>query len=488
MKTHPWLLAAGLLTTSFTPVHGQVQFLTQPPEPIPSGAAAVLAGHRDRFREQLGISSGADLVSDSYLWRMEEGDLYEVQLTAGPGGVAILGVCDDACGDLDLSLLTISRDLLDEDREMDAFPLAQFVSTQEGTYRLWVRMPNCTNSPCSFELLAVGLGGGTVAKGTPPSPTPPPSSPPAARPAAATPPPSVATPPPSVATPPPSAPSPSPGGSGATTSQRFIGGAFDQGSGTVRAYPFGEGSLAAFISNGDHILYRGVVLGGGARAIRASVASPAAGGTIEVHIGSPNGSLAGSLSVPSTGSWEIFTTLEANLSGASGTQDLYLRFVGGDGYLLNLEWFEFASGDGATEPQGSRGSGATTSQRFIGGGFDAGSGSVRAYPYGDGSLAAFISTGDYILYRGVALGGGAAAFRASVSSAAAGGTIEIHLGSPTGPLAGSLSVPSTQSWDVFTTLEVPLSGASGTQDVYLRFIGGSGYLLNLAWFEFVSRE
>lgn len=55
----------------------------------------------------------------------------------------------------------------------------------------------------------------------------------------------------------------------------------------------------------------------------------------------------------------------------------------------------------------------------------------------------FINNGDYIKVKGVAFGAGAASFIASVASAASGGKIELHLGSPTGTLVGTFTVTST---------------------------------------------
>jgi arabinoxylan arabinofuranohydrolase len=41
--------------------------------------------------------------------------------------------------------------------------------------------------------------------------------------------------------------------------------------------------------------------------------------------------------------------------------------------------------------------------------------------------------------------------------------------------------PYVQTW---TSVTCPVSGATGTQDLYLRFSGGSGYLLNVTWWQF----
>ena len=73
----------------------------------------------------------------------------------------------------------------------------------------------------------------------------------------------------------------------------------------------------------------------------ARVATRTAGGTLEVRTGSANGALIGTINVGNTGGYQDWTTLNTNISNASGTQDVYLVFTGGNGYLFNVNWIEF---------------------------------------------------------------------------------------------------------------------------------------------------
>lgn len=97
----------------------------------------------------------------------------------------------------------------------------------------------------------------------------------------------------------------------------------------------------------------------------------------------------------------------------------------------------------------------------------------------------YINNGDYIKVKGVAFGSGAHSFSARVASANSGGTIAIHLGSTTGTLVGTCTVPSTGGWQTWTTVTCSVSGASGTQDLYFVFGGsGTGYLFNFDYWQF----
>lgn len=101
-----------------------------------------------------------------------------------------------------------------------------------------------------------------------------------------------------------------------------------------------------------------------------------------------------------------------------------------------------------------------------------------------GLNVAFISNGDWVRVKGVGFGAGAATFSARVASATSGGRIEVRLDSATGPVVGTCTVPGTGGWQTWATTTCPVSGASGTRDLVLRFAGGSGELFNLGSWQF----
>ncbi|WP_335987540.1 glycoside hydrolase family 43 protein [Glycomyces sp. MUSA5-2] len=112
----------------------------------------------------------------------------------------------------------------------------------------------------------------------------------------------------------------------------------------IETEPASEGGMnVGWIQNGDYIKVKGVAFGSGASSFTARVASAGAGGSIELRLGGPNGTLVGTCAVPVTGGWQTWTTATCPVSGAAGTQDLYLRFTGGGGYLFNVNWWRFAT-------------------------------------------------------------------------------------------------------------------------------------------------
>ncbi|GGM81912.1 family 43 glycosylhydrolase [Dactylosporangium sucinum] len=112
---------------------------------------------------------------------------------------------------------------------------------------------------------------------------------------------------------------------------------------------------------------------------------------------------------------------------------------------------------------------------------------VETEPAGEGGMnVGWIDNGDYIKVKGAAFGAGATSFTARVASAAAGGRIELRLDGVNGTLAGTCTVPGTGGWQTWTSVTCPVTGATGTHDLYLRFTGGSGSLFNVNWWQFTG--
>jgi beta-glucosidase len=87
-----------------------------------------------------------------------------------------------------------------------------------------------------------------------------------------------------------------------------------------------------------------------------------------------------------------------------------------------------------------------------------------------GTAVGATAAGQWISFDGSALRPGARTFTASVARAGAGaGDVEVRLGSPTGRLLGTATVPSTGDDYRYVSTSTELAGAAGKQDVYLVF-------------------
>jgi hypothetical protein len=108
----------------------------------------------------------------------------------------------------------------------------------------------------------------------------------------------------------------------------------------------GGGQDVGWATNGDWALYKGVNFGSSAaRQFSARVASGAASGVsglVEVRLDSRSNAPIGSFAVGNTGGWQTWKTVPANISGVTGTHDVYLTFSSGQpADFVNVNWLTF---------------------------------------------------------------------------------------------------------------------------------------------------
>ncbi len=133
------------------------------------------------------------------------------------------------------------------------------------------------------------------------------------------------------------------------------------------------GRALASIEDGDYIKVESVDFLTGALALEASVASAGTGGSIEFRLDAVDGETLGTCDVTPTGDWQTFATVSCDVGAVSGVHDLFLVFVGGGGFLFNLDWYRFEPIDPLPGTGGS-GGGASTG----GGGATTGSGAAAS--------------------------------------------------------------------------------------------------------------
>ena len=118
--------------------------------------------------------------------------------------------------------------------------------------------------------------------------------------------------------------------------------AFSEG---VKSEPKAKtGIYISEIHNGDYIKVREVDFGKKSpKWFTATVASALRGGTLEVRTDSISGPLIAELTIPSTGGWECWKTLQADIvKPVTGIQDIYFVFKGRKGCkLFNFDWYKF---------------------------------------------------------------------------------------------------------------------------------------------------
>ncbi|MEG6587587.1 carbohydrate-binding protein [Paenibacillus barengoltzii] len=256
-------------------------------------------------------------------------------------------------------------------------------------------------------------------------------------------------------------------------------GDFDDGNGVSRnsEYGFLEG-----ITNGAYVRYEGIDFGSGAAGITAHVASGNRGGTIEVKLDSLNGPTIAALEIPAAGDWSTWIDVMSTIddSAARGIHDVYLVFHGTDGsdYPCNLDWFSFTTVKGRAQDAYGK---IEAESYTLGSGFGTEQGGGQTY------LAGMYGPNQpYAMYNYIDFGEGGAAgqFHVNAASDTAGGTIEVRLDSPSGPVIAEVQVTGTGGWQEFKVFSAELTASVRGKHIVFLLFKGSDWLFNLDKFTF----
>jgi len=106
------------------------------------------------------------------------------------------------------------------------------------------------------------------------------------------------------------------------------------------------GQDVGYIANGDWLQFNNVNFGtGGVRDFVGRVASGAGGGIsglVEVRIDSRSNAPIGSFALASTGGWQTWQSVPANVSNVTGTHTVFLTFTSGQpADFVNVNWIQF---------------------------------------------------------------------------------------------------------------------------------------------------
>lgn len=104
-----------------------------------------------RITGEVFASEGYRLIGSAYtgsLYAQASQD-FDLELQAGVHYV-LVGVCDNDCSDIDLSIFDGSGTQLDSDYEGDAYPVVEVTPSGTASYRVHTYMASCETEPCFF--------------------------------------------------------------------------------------------------------------------------------------------------------------------------------------------------------------------------------------------------------------------------------------------------------------------------------------------------
>ena len=103
------------------------------------------------------------------------------------------------------------------------------------------------------------------------------------------------------------------------------------------------GKDVGFIQDGDYIAFRNMDFGSGATGFTIKAGSETEGGTISLRLDSPTGTEIGKCKVTGTEGWTSWKVFDCDVKDAEGIHTLYMVFQGDDGFLMNVDSFQFTT-------------------------------------------------------------------------------------------------------------------------------------------------
>jgi endonuclease/exonuclease/phosphatase family metal-dependent hydrolase len=252
------------------------------------------------------------------------------------------------------------------------------------------------------------------------------------------------------------------------------------------------GFLVGWIGAGEWINYTVNVATSGSYTAQIRIASPNGGATLHIGFNHSPGSWT-PVSVPATGGWQTWSTINVPLNLTAGVQQMTLAFDT-SGYNISYVNVTSATSSGTT-PGGALtpflGSPAAVPGTIQASDFDNGGEGVAyhdttsgnaggAYRTSDvdiassvegGSTVGWIDAGEWLNYTVNVASSGSYTAQIRVATPASGKSLHIGFNKSAGSWT-SVSIPSTGGWQTWSTVNVPLTLTAGVQQMTLLFDTG----------------
>ncbi|MBS1660655.1 MAG: carbohydrate-binding protein [Bacteroidetes bacterium] len=235
----------------------------------------------------------------------------------------------------------------------------------------------------------------------------------------------------------------------------------------------GGGLDVGWIDNGDYMDYSVNVATAGAYTASFRVASINTGATFQVT--QSNGTVLGTVTVPNTGSYQVWQTVTANLTLPAGTNTLRIKSTSTLNW--NLNWFQFVQ---ASTPPTS-GTGAAIPGKIEAESYTqwSGVGTETTLDAGGGKDVAGIDKGDWMEYTVSVASSGTYTASFRVATPLSGASIQIL---SDGTQVGLFKPGSTGDWQTWQTFTTTVTLSAGSHK--LRIVSAADAQFNFNWMQF----
>ncbi len=224
-----------------------------------------------------------------------------------------------------------------------------------------------------------------------------------------------------------------------------------------------DAGLISYISNGTWAAYEAYDFGSDTNFFSILGSSAVAGGSLQIVLDDPDGTIIGTVAIFDTGGWGNYREFTTNLTqSVSGVRKLYFKFAGGGGSLFNLASYRFQN----------VGAGAKSYGRSV----PANSFDLESHPNADPVVATSdgitpLTDASWVVYQNFDFGTGSNLITLEAATPGKGGAVEVRLGSATGMLVASVEITHTGSWTHHRPYTARFNqSVSGTHDLHLKFV------------------
>jgi hypothetical protein len=133
------------------------------PAPLPPSAGGDAANYQAQILARLGevqgrmAQEGYQMIGQASPGALQQGQTSSLPATLNVGvQYQIVGVCDQDCSDLDLTLVDQNNNVISQDTSSDNQPTVSVAPTWTGPFTVHVQMYQCTVQPCYFAVALFG--------------------------------------------------------------------------------------------------------------------------------------------------------------------------------------------------------------------------------------------------------------------------------------------------------------------------------------------
>jgi len=228
----------------------------------------------------------------------------------------------------------------------------------------------------------------------------------------------------------------------------------------------GGGQNVGYIDTGDWMYYRVNAPTTGTYTVQYRVASLSGGGSIRLEPYG-GGTAYGTISVPSTGGWQTWTTISQSVTLSAGVHDIAVVAATGG---FNINWFSFSGS--SSSPFSTTIQAESYTQMF-------GIQTETTTDTGGGQDVGYIDANDWMIYTAVNIpSAGTYTVQYRVASLSGGGSIQLERAGGSA-VFGSIAVPSTGGWQTWTTISHNVTLPAGSVSFGIKALAGG---FNINWF------